>query len=141
MKHTTEERSRFKDRMLEAVDRLREQYTVKELALELYEVYGLECPLQSWISRVGACFNPNKPEFFDWCDIVVLVRFTGQTAPIEAMCDELGFERPKALTHDQQIRRRIVRVRAIKRELEREEGILQAVTAEETVGARFARHH
>ncbi len=84
----------YKAKAMASVNALREVASVKELALELYQLYELQSPVQSWIAHMGACFNPEKPEFFHWCDIVAMMKITGNYEPLFFVCDELGLSHP-----------------------------------------------
>jgi len=130
----------FKIRMLESVNALRHQHSVKELALELYQMYELKTPPQSFIAHIGACFNSKKPEFFNWCDVVNLMKITGCHEPLLATCDELGLERPAELTPALRRRVKIRRIRVLQQQLEAEQRSLDELgDPGAVVGARFSR--
>lgn len=133
----------FKEKAAASLECFREEFTTKQLALELYEIYGLQSPVQSWIAHINACFNPRKPEFFHWCDIVNLCRITGQWGPINFMCDELGLEHPKQINMAAKIEQEKALVKKMQAELmEREAALfalIQKTGAGDSEGARFMR--
>jgi hypothetical protein len=131
----------FKARAMASLECFREEFTTKQLALDLYEIYGLKKPVDSWIAHVGACFNPNKPEFFSWGDIVNLCRITGRWEPINFMCDELGLDRPKQIDHTAKIAQLRAQIKRLRAETDQCETELQALMTDQAgqLGARFLR--
>lgn len=131
----------FKTRAIGSLECFREEFTTKQLALELYELYGLKSPIQTWIAHINACFSPKKPEFFHWCDIVNLCRITGRWDPINFMCDELGLEHPEQVdltAKAAQLRARRKRLANELKEIDSEiEGL--HVRQQDELGARFSR--
>ncbi|MAY54550.1 MAG: hypothetical protein CMQ37_01630 [Gammaproteobacteria bacterium] len=131
----------FKQRAMKAVNCLRDEFSAKELALELYDIYGLKSPLQTWIAHVNACFNPHKPEFFTWCDIVNLMRITGCREPLNWLCQEMGLSEPVVVNEQIALEQTMLRIRHLKRELQEQEQKLASLQSQNTVvnGARFMR--
>jgi hypothetical protein len=131
----------FKARAVSSLECFREEFTTKQLALELYEIYELKSPVQSWIAHINACFNPNKPEFFHWCDIVNLCRITGQWEPINFMCDELGLERPKQIDRTAMITQMRARRNCLAQELKKMDSQIELLheNLHEEQGTRFSR--
>ena len=131
----------FKVRAVASLECFREEFTTKQLALELYEIYEMKSPVQSWIAHINACFNPRKPEFFHWCDIVNLCRITGKWGPINFMCDELGLEHPQQIDHTAkiaQMRARRSRLAQELKDIDAEIDVLHE-SLEDNCGARFSR--
>lgn len=134
--------SDFKAKAVDSIACLRDRHTSKELALHLYEIYGMKGSPQSWIARVNACFNPKKPEFFTWCDIVNLMKYTGCTEPLSFVCDQLGMSHPEVKEQGEEVMQTIVTIRKLRNELEAKEQLLEAMGGtdmDQQVGARFSR--
>lgn len=132
--------SDFKSRGLSALECLREEFTTKQLAIALYEIYGLKSPIQSYMAHVAACFNAQKPEFFSWCDIVNLCRFTGRIEPIIFMCDELGLSHPAPIDRTAELLQKKARLQALSEEKAQLEAEIARMGSVEMVsGARFMR--
>jgi len=131
----------FKSRAIASLECFREEFTTKELALELYSIYGLGSPVQTWIAHIAACFNPNKPEFFTWCDIVNLCRITGRWEPINFTCDELGLVHPTPIDNTAKIAQLQAHLKHLHSERQRTEQELDRLLTgeQQDQGARFIR--
>lgn len=129
----------FKRRAMESINALRQDTPIKELAMDLYQIYGLQSPLQSWISRMGACFNPAKPDLFHWCDIVLMMRLTGKYEPLHFVCDELGLSHPDPVDASAEIDKLQAEVRNLERALAARKERLELLGGNDSQMARFSR--
>lgn len=69
-------------------------YERQELALHLYEHYGLRTPFETWYSHFRKCLSRDGRERFELCDVFFLMNYTRNYQPLYVMCDLLGFGRP-----------------------------------------------
>ncbi|MDP1931934.1 MAG: hypothetical protein Q8L60_10800 [Gammaproteobacteria bacterium] len=85
----------FKAAAVASLLSFKERVGVKTVALDLYEIYGMKKGIDTWQRHISACFDPDRPEFFDFCDVVNMCRLYGIHEPLFFMCNALGYERPQ----------------------------------------------
>ena len=57
------------------------------------------------VTRVNACLNPNKPEFFHFSEIIAITKRTRNFDAVFFACDELGLSRPRPQSVEEQLLR------------------------------------
>ena len=61
--------------------------------------------IDSAVTRVNACLNPNKPEFFHFSEIIAVSKRTRNFDAVFYACDELGLSRPRTQSIEEQMMR------------------------------------
>lgn len=77
----------------------------KEIAHYLIHVDGIwrDKSLETGASRVRACLNKDKPEFFKLSELIAIAKFTKRYDAVNFMCDELGLSRPQPTSAEEQL--------------------------------------
>lgn len=78
----------------QAIEDMCSGYERQELALHLYEHYGLRIKFDTWYSHFRKCLSKDTRERFELCDVFFLMSYTRNYQPLFVMCDLLGFDRP-----------------------------------------------
>lgn len=113
----------FKTAAVASLLTIKERIGVKTIALDLFEIYGMKKGVETWQRHISACFDPKRPEFFAFCDVVNMCRLYGIHDPMFFLCDSLGYERPQQRI-DFQAELAVLRstIPEIRRQLEEMEG-------------------
>lgn len=78
----------------DAIREMAAGYGPQELALHLYERYGLRGNFETWHAHVRKCLSKDTRERFDFCDVFFMMHYTKNYQPLIAMCELLGFNPP-----------------------------------------------
>jgi len=85
----------FKKEAIASLNAVRSKVSADNIALDLYQLYGMKGNIQTYQRRIRSCFDIERPEFFSFADVTNMMLMYGEHEPFFFLCKALGYEAPR----------------------------------------------